>query len=111
MNSLEFIENFIKHAEEEIEYFKKRIEEDAIYPSLKQCNELELESAIKANETLYQIKTELEAWEVVKKHLDYFSADYWNGITEEGIAMTSFIDCKEEGFETLKKALEVKDER
>ena len=55
---------------------------------------------------LEQIKAKLEAWEVVEKHLDYFPDDYWNGITEEIITMTSKIDKKD--YPIIKKALEIK---
>jgi hypothetical protein len=56
---------------------------------------------------LQQIKCELEAWEVVKKHLEYFEADYWNGIPE-GITMTSKFYRND--YPIIKKALEIEDE-
>lgn len=56
---------------------------------------------------LQQIKTILEAWYAVKKHLESFSADYFNGITENGILMTSKVNENE--YQIIKKALEVKD--
>ena len=57
---------------------------------------------------LQQIKTILEAWEVVKKHLEYFPSDYWNGIPEDVIAMTSNINRKD--YPQIKKALEIENE-
>lgn len=56
-------------------------------------------------EYLRQVESELEAWEAVKKHLEYFSSDFYNGIPEELITMTSKID--KEDYLVIKKALEV----
>lgn len=55
---------------------------------------------------LQQIKCELEAWEVVKKHLDCFEV-VWNGVLEE-ITMTSKFYRND--YPIIKKALEVEDE-
>lgn len=57
---------------------------------------------------LQQIKSELEAWYICKKHLEYFPSDYYNGIPEEVITMTSKIDKKD--YPIIKKALEVEEE-
>jgi hypothetical protein len=57
---------------------------------------------------LQQIKCELEAWQAVKKHLEVFEEDYWNGIPVEEITMTSKIYRKD--YPIIKKALEVEDE-
>lgn len=54
-----------------------------------------------------QLVNILEAWQVVEKHLEYFPSDFYNGIPEDVIAMTSNIDRID--YPKVKKALEVKD--
>lgn len=98
MNSLEFIEKEIANIREFLELDDVLcIQTDKDYKFL--YDRLKI---------LQQIKTELEAWEVVKKHLEYFPDDYWNGIPEEIITMTSKIDKKD--YPIIKKALEVTNE-
>lgn len=104
MGSLEFINKLIKDTEDSKERFLeclRNFPNDYVFRRCVENRERELQS-------LQQIKTELKAWEVVKKHLEYFPDDYWNGITEEIITMTSQIDKKD--YPTIKKALEVEDE-
>lgn len=107
MNSLEFINKEIDDLQTEIEHLKNAIRLKPVYADTFYECERAKECQARLN-VLEQIKTELEAWEVVKKHLEYFPDDYWNGITEEIITMTSQIDKKD--YPTIKKALEVKDE-
>lgn len=54
-----------------------------------------------------QIKTKLEAWEVVKEHCDYQDGDRYNCIPE-GFYLIEPIRGND--FLTIKKALEFKDE-
>lgn len=73
-----------------VESYKKLVEEDD-----------------KNIQILEQIKLELEAWEIVKKHCDYQDGDKFNCIPEgfyiiEPIRGTDFL--------TVKKALEVENE-
>lgn len=108
MNSLEFINK-------QIEVTKKQLAKYSLSKEQSDPNFKHKEADIQyihnkhyteQLQTLQQIKTELEAWEVVKKHLEHFPDDYYNGIPEEIITMTSKIDKKD--YPTLKKALEVK---
>lgn len=109
MNSLEFIEKEINKIKLVLD---KKTRELHQLPKeekwFKKAYKKIVEKLKEELNTLEQIKTELEAWEVVKKHLEYFPDDYWNGITEEIITMTSQIDKKD--YPTIKKALEVQDE-
>lgn len=101
MNSLEFINQEIKFLEDMINMDLALMEDEE-----------DLEDIAKKQQHLsylQQIKTELEAWEVVKKHLEHFPDDYYNGIPEEIITMTSKIDKKD--YPTIKKALEVKEQK
>lgn len=70
-------------------------------------SELQLEALNNRLNHLHQIKSVLEAWEVMKKHLEHFPSDFYNGIPEELITMTSKID--KEDYPVIKKALEVKE--
>lgn len=100
MNSLEFIEKEIKFLEDMISMDMALIED-----------EYDLEEIAKKQQHLShlrQIKAELEAWEAIKKHIEYFPEDYWNGIPKEVIALTS--PFSREDYPIIKKALEVEDE-
>ncbi len=84
MNSLEFINK-------EIENLKSLLELDDVLCELsdndyKFCND--------RLQTLEQIKSELEAWEVAKNKLEYFEGDSSVGI-EEGVYQTSKYTPKE----------------
>lgn len=91
MNSLEFIEK-------EISFYERVLEEHSKIESKIKVLE-EMKQSVK---TLHQIKTKLEAWEVVKRYTvkseDTIETGYY------------FIKGLDSEFETIKKALEVKDE-
>lgn len=100
MNSLEWVDKQILLVKENIQYHK-----DLLAESEEEYTD-EIISAIKLLEpelqTLQQIKDILEAWYAVEKHLEYFPSDFWNGISEDVIAMTSPID--KEDYPIIKKA-------
>ena len=108
MNNLEFIEKEIHFISVVKKEYEKMLNDERPENQKGYLKTLIKEYGDKL-QTLQQIKTELEAWEVVKKHLEYFPDDYWNGITEEIITMTSQIDKKD--YPTIKKALEVQNDR
>ena len=96
-----------------LEWINAEIENTKTYLGIAQCNEVmfgdennEVYKMLNNKLTyLNQIKTELEAWEAIKKHIEYFPEDYWNGITKEVIALTS--PFSREDYPIIKKALEV----
>lgn len=94
MNSLEFINEEIKQLEER----KENAFKNEYYSIYKECSQ-----KITA---LQQIKTELEAWEVVKRHCDYQDGDRFNCIPEGFYIIEPIRDID---FLTVKKALEVKE--
>ena len=93
MTSLEFIE-------EQIEELKELLVVDVVLLSNKYDID-EIENKKERLKILEQIKTELEAWEVVKIYTD----------TSEDTVNTEyyFIKGMDSEFETIKKALEVKE--
>lgn len=107
MNSLEFINQEIEDAKHEIKMNEIRIEN--MYN--KTFYEERTEVLNNKLQTLQQIKTELEAWEVVK-HLIYKRKmgeerfiQVMGGVYNEGQCWTSGINP----YEIIKKALEVKE--
>lgn len=109
MTSLEYIEKVIENMQSILEHTKTMLKplKNKINDDLKKHYEREKKDVEEQIAHLQQIKTKLEAWEAVEKHLEYFPSDYWNGIPEDVIAMTSNIDRKD--YPQVKKALEVKD--
>lgn len=109
MNSLEFIN-------QEIEHIKNVLETDAdIFETLPIVKDYR--SRLKEElQTLQQIKTELEAWENVKKYLVVEKNTYeedWEEIEYDyidfvGDNIDPFHGSDFEEVETIKKALEVK---
>ena len=102
MNSLEFINK-------EIERFEKKIsklrEDQAFHLNYEHEDEaieidFEIEEYRDLLETLCQIKTKLEAWEVVKTFLTNIGNEYV-------LSIDSYYNKQE--YEKLKKVLEVKD--
>ena len=109
MNSLEYIDREISSTEIDLWYSKRLLIENPPNEELKkEMLEVKINVLERNMKCLQQIKAELEAWEVVKKHLEYFPSDYYNGIPEDVITMTSEIDKID--YPIIKKALEVKDE-
>ena len=114
MNSIEYIDKLIKLEKENLDYHKKLLKDNPDYAK-------EINSTIKLLEkdynTLQQIKTELEAWEVVKEKffIDIIERDNDYKIGFE--PKTPIINGKVTRFAQLdnykgtiiKKALEVKD--
>ena len=107
MNSLEFINIEIKGLNKEIEYLQNKIIEDKIYPGFVKSHKERIEELKTILQQLEQIKSELEAWYVVKKHCDYQDRDRFNCIPE-GFYIIEPIKGKD--FLIVKKALEVEDE-
>lgn len=87
MTSLEFIEKEIEHWEKVIKH----------QPS---SNNIQKHLNDKL-QTLYQIKTELEAWEVCKKFIVNLGGEY-------ELCIDNWYNVNE--YQTLKKALEVKED-
>lgn len=100
MNSLEFIDTAIKGGEKDIAEFKKSIIENEKYPVFNAFNKEELKNKEFILKHFKQIKTELEAWEVVKKNIV---------IDITGSLYTIQIYKQDEECKTFEKALEVKD--
>ena len=94
MTNLEFIEKEIKQLEER----KEKAFKNEYYSVYKECSQ--------KITTLQQIKSALEAWEVIKKHCDYQDYDRFNCIPE-GFYLIEPIKGKD--YLTIKKALEVED--
>lgn len=107
MNSLEWINGQIEECKQSIQQSEIRIDEDKKYPSFVKCHKERIEELKPILKVLEQIKTELEAWEAIKKHIEYFPEDYWNGIPKEVIALTS--PFSREDYPIIKKALEVEE--
>ena len=107
MNNLEFINMLINDITDAI---KLRKIDAKVYEATDDTEEIESNNfALKRLEEylkqFQKIKEELEAWFSVKDHLEYFPSDFWNGIPEDAIAMTSPIDRKE--YPKIKKVIEV----
>ena len=100
MNSLEFIEFYIKEYKRSVEWYKKYQEKNPT----SFVNTLKEEELILHH--LQQIKAELTAWEVIKKHCDYQDYDRFNCIPE-GFYLIEPIKGKD--YLTIKKALEAEE--
>ena len=70
MNTLEFIENIIKNLKEILKGIDNRIQEDQNYPTLLAHHIGEKEQFEKELAHFHQIKSELEAWYVVKDKVE-----------------------------------------
>ena len=117
MNSLEYINNDIKTCERLIKKLEKSIDTydevlqgpldpiDQRFYRPKQDFIDQLDRYKNTLNILQQIKTELEAWEVVKKYVKEISV---NGIAFEHIINVSHT---KQNYEVVKKALEVEDEK
>lgn len=109
MNSLEFIEFYIKEYKRSVEWYKKYQEKNPT----SFVNTLKEEELILHH--LFQIKNILEAWEVMKKHLTItlnggIKEIIVTGIDYEGQKNSLFIYSKE-GVPVIEKALEVENEK
>lgn len=109
MNSLEFIEKIIKNIETaltedkrvyQLYLLKNNIDKNKILKNLDENIKHREESL----QTFQQIKVELEAWEVIKKHFEYHEGDVFNCF-KEGFVQTTKLNSKD--FEIIKKAVEV----
>lgn len=96
MNSLEFIDEEIKYCKKELEENKQNCLVSKVGKTLIIGRHLYLRKKLRA---LYQIKDELEAWYVVKKHT----------IITDGGVIHMAVEDDEIGYEKLEKALEVKE--
>lgn len=89
MSSLEFINLEIKGLNKEIEYLQNKIIEDKIYPSFVKSHKERIEELKPILQQLEQIKSKLEAWEVVQGtivegedgdgHYCYIETTYFTG--------------------------------
>ena len=105
MTDLEFIEKEIQKAKELLQRLEK-------LKVISNKYELQLNEVLEKDTQeklfyLQQIKSILEAWEVVKKHCDYQDYDRFNCIPE-GFYLIEPIKGKD--YLTIKKALEVENE-
>lgn len=121
MNSLEFLETQIDYFEKDIQFFENLLKRrtNPLLPREKDDEKFDLltikgiKLKMKNSQDIlnfcYQIKTEIEAWEVVKEKIKFEDlGEMQNGNIYRGY----FEDCLDESeFYKLKKALEVKDER
>ena len=105
--TIEFVNRKIKDKKDQLKRLEKLKVTSNKYEL--QINELLTKNIEEDIEHLEKIKCELEAWEVMEKHLEYFPSDFYNGIPEELITMTSLIGKKD--YHIIIKALEIKDER
>lgn len=113
MNSLEFINQNIFDCKNHIKYLENKIIEDKKYPSLVKSHRERIEDLKPILQQLEQIKSELEAWYVLKPDLEHTE----NDLGEHEIELRVFYtdadveqhDTKEKYY-TLKKALEVENE-
>lgn len=107
MNSLEFIEELINNIETNIyitESVLKTYDEDSDDEEEVNILKNNLEYLKERLKYSKQIKTELEAWEIVKKYVKEVSI---NGIVFEHIINVSHT---KQNYDIVKKALGVKDE-
>ena len=106
MNSLEFIENQIKEIDKQLDYYKRKIDEDCIFKSFIDNYTTTIKDLTNLKNTLLQIKTELEAWEVVKHKIsiEKGSIDYANINIKDWNHHLS-----KDQYQKLKKALEVEE--
>lgn len=108
MTNLELIEILIEENKKEIELIKNMIAEDEKYPSIKKVNEENLKSMEELLADLQQVKTDLEAWEVVKSGITQklqITGKYRDKVVE--INHRIYVEGTEQ-YEKLKKALEEK---
>lgn len=114
MTNLEFIEVLIKEDKEVIELMKKMIAEydnDDKFPSIMKLNEENLKCVEEQLAQLQQIKTDLEAWEVVKPNVVEENIITDREIKVIKVKCTVYPKGESNGkYEKLKKALERKDE-
>ena len=108
MNSLEFINKLIEDYKDSKERFldnlKRYPNEEVFTKCVKSCEQ--------RLQTLQQIKTELEAWEVVKRKGFIFTKEEKNQLIGNtwNIYRLSSRELNNKEYEIIKKALEVKDE-
>lgn len=103
MTSLEFINKEITRLKRIIYVTQNNI---ALYTENKRdTTELQVKVIVLEDRinSLHQIKTKLEAWEVVKKNIGQNSND-------SGYEMNIIFEFDEQNYNKLKKALEVKDD-
>ena len=109
MNSLEFINNEIETTKREIDFTNIELErtDTIIRKNLDKLKRLK-----ERLQTLQQIKTELEAWEVVKRKGFIFTKEEKNQLIGNtwNIYRLSSRELNNKEYEIIKKALEVKDE-
>ena len=107
MNSLEFIEKEIEDRKENVKHWEKQLER---YPN-DEVFTRGLNKSKEQLETLQQIKSALEAWEVVKHTIykrkmgEESFIQVMGGVYNEGQCWTSGINP----YEIIKKALEVEE--
>lgn len=101
MNSLEFIEKEIKELKFQINYIKSNMKK---YIDFRTEGQLEVDMRQFKLNHLLQIKSVLEAWEVVKKHCDYQDSDRFNCIPE---GFYSIEPIRGKDFLIVRKVLEV----
>jgi hypothetical protein len=110
MNDLEFIEKEIRELKFQINYIKSNMKK---YIDFRTDGQLEIDmKQLKINH-LQQIKSKIEAWEVMKKHLTItlnggIKEIIVTGIDYEGQKNSLFIYSKE-GVPIIEKALEVEE--
>lgn len=100
MNSIKFIEKEIDYCWSKYEFHKNEPTSDFNNAAMKLYSE--------KIEYLNQVKTIIEAWEVVKQYCDYHDGDPFVGIPE-GFYLIKPI--KGNDFLIVRKALEIKKER
>ena len=111
MNSLEFIENIIKNLKEILKGIDKQIQDNQNYPTLLTHHIGEKEHFEKELAHFYQIKSELEAWEIAKaKEIDILAIKTALDLESFNIDLVKAYQLTDYEFKTLKKALEVQNE-
>lgn len=98
--TIEFVEQNIFECKNHIQCLNSKINEDKKYPSLVKCHKERIEELKPILQNLEQIKCELEAWEIIKREIL---------ITDGGVIHLAIEDDNID-YETIKKALEIKDE-
>jgi hypothetical protein len=108
MTSLEFIEKEIRELKFQINYIKSNMKK---YIDFRTEGQLEIDMRQLKINHLQQIKSQLEAWHIVKnKSVDLYDIKTSQDTEEFNCDLYTEYQLTEEEFNKLKKALEVGDE-
>lgn len=113
MTSLEFIKREIKNQKETIDIAKEYIKAGILIFPAEKINKENLKCMEEQLKTLQQIKTDLEAWEVVKlKEVDLYDVIHTTNYKQyksENVDLLKEYFLTQQEYEIIKRALEVDD--